>query len=83
MTDSMISVLANAGVLGIFFWWATQQLIPQLKQEREASLASFERQMEQSRILYRDDINKLVVANEKAVEGLLEHMKDDHLRVSA
>lgn len=77
---NVASNLTPAGVFGVFAWWATSKLIPQLQQERREAINSFVKEMESERTVHREVMNHVVSVHERLVDGTLQHMRDDHAR---
>lgn len=71
MSESMWTVVSNAGVLGVFFWWATSKLIPQLQKERQEAIRSFHDEMEAERKLHREANDKLLELLEKVLDRMM------------
>lgn len=77
-----VNIAADVGapvaVLLAGFWWATSKLIPNLQKENSDARVAFAREMEAERNVHQDTIERIVRANEKAVDGLLDHIRSDH-----
>lgn len=65
-------------VLVAGFWWATTKLIPKLQQESTEARLAFAQEMASERKVHQDTIERIVKVNEKAVDGLLDHVRSDH-----
>lgn len=81
----IINVLADlgapAGVLAVFFWWVTAKLVPQLQKERSEAIAAFQNEMTEERKLHRDAIDRIAKNQERAIDGLLDHIRANHVSV--
>ena len=81
----IINILADlgapAGVLAVFFWWVTAKLVPQLQKERSEAIAAFQNEMSEERKLHRDTIDRIAKTQERSIDGLLDHIRANHVSV--
>ena len=64
--------------MGLMLWWLTQKLIPQMQRQLDSVIKEFREQVMQERLSHEAMTNRWVTAHEKAVAGLMEHMREDH-----
>lgn len=77
--QTIVNVISNSGLMGGFFYWATQQFIPQMRREREDTLRAFREEVVLEREFHRAMMNQVVTTNQKAIDALLQHIQVNHV----
>lgn len=79
-TTTYATALMQLGAVGLILWWLTLKLVPQLQRERTEAIAAFKDESEKQRILHQTIVERMVDNNERAVDGLLDHIRAEHAR---
>lgn len=75
MDNQFVPAFVNLGAVGLILWWMTSKLVPQMQRQLDQAISAFHHEMVEERALHRETSRLLMDKHEKAVDGLLEHLK--------
>lgn len=75
MESQLFPAFVNLGAVGLILWWMTAKLVPQMQKQLEQAILAFHSEMVDERSLHRETSRLLMEKHDKAVDGLLEHLK--------